>query len=238
MRPPSGILPCHQAVLHGEHRRRGAGGHPDLGVDVLDVAVRRCFTEMPSAFATCLVSRPRASSASTWPSRPVRPLGRSRRGTRWQADSTTAATASGMRDDLPSPRRRGLARPARPSMPARCGRCSHLVWNVSAAASGRAGMVELGGGHASVVTGPVETLVVSARDRRRMSARVRRRATAPARCGTGADAHLLPLVGGQRTGLAPRGRAHRHPAQVVHQAAPDRPGTSGIHPAARRRSRR
>ena len=29
-----------RAVLHGEHRRRGAGGHPDLGVDVLDVAVR------------------------------------------------------------------------------------------------------------------------------------------------------------------------------------------------------
>ena len=62
-------------MLHREHRGRRACRDPDLRVRVLHVAIRGLGRE-PSARATCLVCRPRASSPTTWASRSVKPAGR------------------------------------------------------------------------------------------------------------------------------------------------------------------
>ena len=70
------------------------------------------LTEIPSARATCLVCSPRASIATTSASRSVSPAGRSRRGARWPAASSTTATAS------------GSSRPARTSSARTCAACS------------------------------------------------------------------------------------------------------------------
>ena len=85
------------------------------------------------------------------------------------------------------------------------------------------GAGQLGGGDAAVVAGPVQALVVSAGDR--LEVRPERAVGQHPLGPVGVQAHVLPLVGGQRTRPAPGGRAHRHPAQVVHQPGTPDPAT-------------
>ena len=86
------------------------------------------------------------------------------------------------------------------------------------------------------VTGPVETLVVSARDRREAGQEggARQHPLGAVRVQT----HLLPLSRSADRLAHVAALTATRPRSCTKAGAPDRAGTSGIHPAARRRGRR
>ena len=168
---------------------------------------------------------------TTSASRSVSPAGRSIRGARWPAASTTAVTASASsRPALAcSPRisRRPFGRERR-AVRARLG---HRVVGVGGREQAR-GKRKLRAGRAAVVAGAVEALVVRSGNRRerRQELRAREDPLGVVRV----EPHLLPLIRGQRPRLLPDPRVDRDPSEVVDERRAPKRGT----PASSIRQRR
>ena len=153
-------------------------------------------------------------------SRSVSPAGRSIRGTRCPAASSTAVTASGSSRPARPPRPRASAACSGESA-ARCGlRLGHRVVGVGGGEQARRRRERRGGGSA-VVARAVETLVVEAGDRRERGQE--RGAGEDALGVVGVQPDPLPVVRRERARLLPDADRDRHPPEIVHQrAAPDR----------------
>jgi hypothetical protein len=82
-----------EIVLHGEERRRGAGGDADLTVDMLDVVGDGTLRDLQAA-RHLAVGQPRLVSLGTSTSRVLNPAGHSRRRGRLPVLPRTASAAT------------------------------------------------------------------------------------------------------------------------------------------------
>ena len=171
------------------------------------------FGEIPRVEPICLVCSPRASSRRTSTSRSVRPAGRSMRATGRPLASSTAATRSASKSPArhcSTERRGGAIGRHRLAVGPRLG---HRVIGVDGREQTRrrrlAGRV-----CPTVIAGPVEPLVMRARDR--CERRERRRPQQHPLGLVRVQPDLLPVVRRQRPGPVPDVDGCRDAPEVVH----------------------